>query len=190
MKIKNLKRFRRRTLMAASFCNVFGWALLSPLYAIYVEQLGGNPQVAALAWAFYTLLGGVLMVVLGWWESRISNKERIMVLGFVLQLAGVGLLFTASDIPTMIAGYGVYAVGTGFVVPVWNQAFTRVEIRSKATAEWGMLNGGNMLLISAAAAISSVIYGFAGFKGILGLMFVAHLMGAILGVRLARAANL
>lgn len=189
MKIKNLKGYRRHLLLGANFFTVFGWALLSPLYALYVEQLGGNAQVAALSWAFYTLLGGVLVIVLGWWESRISRKELIIALGFILQTLGVGMLYMATDLNTMIAGYGVYAVGTGFVIPVWNHAFTQVEIRSKATAEWGFLNGGNMLLISAAAALSSVLYGFAGFKGILGLMLATHIIGAFLGIKLARAAK-
>jgi MFS family permease len=190
MKIKNLKGYRRHTLLAANFFNVFGWALLSPLYALYVTELGGNAQSAALAWGLYTLLGGVSIIVLGWWENRISKKERILALGATLQLLGVGVLFAATDMTTMVAGYGIYAVGTGFVVPVWNHAYASVQIRGKSTAEWGFLNGGNMLLFAAAAILSSYLFGIYGFKGLLVLMVIAHVIGATFAFRLLRVAKL
>lgn len=188
MKIKNLRRYKRHALLGANFLHVFGWALLSPLYALYVAELGGDAQTAALAWSFYTLVGGVLIMALGWVEDRISQKEKILAIGYCLQMLGTVLLFLANDLNLMIAGYGVYAVGAGFVTPVWKQVFTRVEVRGHEATEWGIFHGGNMLLISAAAAVSSAIYGIAGFKGILGLMVVAHVFGALMGLRLARVA--
>lgn len=188
MKIKNLKRYRRHALLSANFFSVFGWALLSPLYALYVTEIGGNAQVAALLWSFYTLVGGVLIIGLGWLEDRLIHKERLILLGYVLQTLGALLLFIATDVRLAVAAYGVYAVGTGFVTPVWKQTFSRVEIKGKEATEWGIFHGGNMLLISAAAALSSVIYGYAGFKGILGLMLAAHVFAAILGLRLSQTA--
>lgn len=167
---------------------MFGWALLSPLYALYVAELGGDAQTAAWAWSFYTLLGGVLIIAFGWVEDRITQKERILCVGYILQMLGTVLLFMANDLNLMIAGYAVYAVGTGFVAPVWKQVFTRVEVRGHEATEWGIFHGGNMLLISGAAAIGGAIYGVAGFKGILALMVVAHVFSAITGLRIVRQA--
>jgi len=185
MKIKNLKGHKRRILLGVNFLSVFGWSLLSPLYAIYVTELGGNAQTASLAWAFYTLVGGVLIITLGWIENRLIQKERILAIGYLLQTLGTILLFLATNISLMIAGYAVYAVGTGFVTPVWKHVFTKVAVRSHDTSQWGIFDGGNMLLVSAAAAAGSVIYGLAGFKGILSIMVIAHIITAILGLRLA-----
>lgn len=186
MKIKNLKRYKRRILFASHFWHVFGWALLSPLYALYVTELGGDAKVAALIWSFYTLLCGVMYIALGWVEDRISQKEKILMVGYVLQTLGVGLLFMAGDLTLMIASYAVHAVGNGFVVPVWKQLFSRVEVRGREATEWGIFHGGNAILMSTAAAVSSGIFVIAGFKGILGLMVAAHIVSALIGLRLVK----
>jgi MFS family permease len=190
MKIKNLKGHQRHALLAANFFSVFGWALLSPLYALYVIELGGDAQSAALAWSLYTLLGGIIIIVLGRLEDRMVNKWRVITTGYVLQTLGVALLFLANDLRLMIAGYAVYAVGTGFVAPVWKQVFGRLEIHGKAATEWGIFHGGNMLLISAAAAISSYLFNFYGFKGLLAIMLAAHIVSIVLAFRLLRQAQL
>lgn len=182
------KKYKRLALLGANFFAVFGWTLLMPLYALYVSDLGGNAQTAALTWSFYTLLAGALILILGWLEDRLRHKERALLLGYVLQACGTLLLFLANDLTLLWLGYGVYAVGTGFVVPAWKLAFSRVKMAHKEAANWGIFDGGNMLLISAAAAASGLIYGFAGFKGVLGLMVVAHVFSALTGFIIVRHA--
>lgn len=178
------KKLTRLALLGANFFAVFGWTLLMPLYALYVSDLGGNAQTAALTWSFYTLLAGVLILVLGWVEDRLQHKERALLLGYILQTCGALLLFLANDLTMLWLGYGVYAVGTGFVVPAWKLAFSRIKMAHKEAANWGIFDGGNMLLISAAAAASGIVYGFAGFRGVLGLMVAAHVVSVIIGIRL------
>lgn len=189
MKIKNLRRHKRHLLFASHFWHTFGWALLSPLYALYVIELGGGANDAAFSWSFYTLLCGVMYLALGWLEDRMGQKEKLLLIGYVLQTLGAVILLMANNLTLAIAGYAVHAVGNGFVVPVWKQLFTRVEIRNREATEWGIFHGGSALLISAAAAAGGLIYGFYGFKGILVVMVVAHLFSTAQGIKLVRQAK-
>lgn len=173
-------------LLGTNFISVFGWSLMMPLYAFYIGSVGGDAQAAALIWAFYTLLSGVLIIGLGWLQGRFKRKSRVILLGYVLQATGTGLLFTATNTTTVVAGLGIYAAGSGFVLPAWKNAFAIAKKGESQSASWGLFDGGNMLLISAAAAISSALYGLYGFKGIMALMFGTHVLAVFMAVYLLK----
>lgn len=170
------KSNRRFLLLGTNFISVFGWSLMAPLYALYIASVGGDAQVAALIWAFYTLLSGVLIIGLGWLQGRFKSKSKVILLGYILQAGGTGLLFMATETGMVVAGLGIYAVGSGFVMPAWKNAFATAKKGESQGASWGLFDGGNMLLISAAAAVSSALFGIYGFKGIMGLMFASHVL--------------
>jgi MFS family permease len=180
------KRNRRLLLLGTNFISVFGWSLMVPLYALYISSVGGDAQVAALVWSFYTLLSGVLIVALGWLQGRIKYKSKVILLGYILQAAGTVALFLANDYTMVIVGLSIYAVGSGFVMPAWKHAFATAKKGEDQAAEWGLFDGGNMLLISAAAAASSALYGLYGFRGIMGLMMASHILAVFTAIYLVR----
>lgn len=173
-------------LLGANFLNVFGWALLTPLYALYATDLGASPQEVTFMWSFYTLLAGVLMIVLGWVADRLGNKSWLLTLGYLVQTGGVTLLLAASDLQGLAIGLGVYALGTGVVMPVWKLLYSRKSDEGQEGAQWGFFHGMNTLLISGAAALSGVLFALAGFKGILSFMIGAHALAMIVSVGFSR----
>jgi MFS family permease len=186
MKIKNPVRHRRLLLLGTNFISVFGWSLLVPLYALYISSVGGDAQAAALIWAFYTLLSGVLIIGLGWLQGRLKSKSKVILLGYVLQAAGAVTMFMATETTMVVAGLSLYSVGSGFVLPAWKHAFAQVRPGESQTAGWGLFDGGNMLLISAAAAVSSAMFGLYGFKGIMALMATTHIIAVFMAIYLLR----
>jgi MFS family permease len=178
-RVKNTTAF---LLLGANFLNVFGWALLTPLYALYATELGASPQSVTFTWSFYTLLAGVLMILLGWAEDRIRNKQRFLTFGYTVQSIGVIVLLLAENVQWLMVGLGIYAVGTGIIMPIWKVIFAKNERKGKEAAEWGFFHGVNTLLISAAAALSGLLYVAAGFQGILGLMAAIHILATLVSL--------
>ncbi len=177
------KSLKSTLLLVSNFFNVFGWALLTPLYALYATRLGASPQAVTFLWSFYTLLAGMLMMLLGWAEDRIRNKSRLLTIGYVIQTAGVAVLFSATNVRWLVVALGMYAIGTGFVMPIWKVMYAKNGSKGKEAAGWGFFHGMNTLLISAAAALSGLLFVAAGFRGILALMVIMH--GLAGGVSLA-----
>lgn len=166
-------------LLSASFLNVFGWALLTPLYALYAAQLGASPQSVTFTWSFYTLLAGLLMIVLGWAEDRIRSRRRLLTAGYAVQSLGILILVYAQNVQTLMIGLGIYAIGTGIIMPIWKVMYAKSEHKGKEAAEWGFFHGANTLLISAAAAVSGLLYVAGGFRGILWAMALIHVLATI-----------
>ncbi len=183
-KSMQVKQHRRVALLGANFLSTFGWALMTPLYALYVAYLGGDAQTAAFAWMFFNFLAGILIIVLGWVEDRLAQKAMILSLGYIMETLGVTLMFFATDMTLLLAAFGIYAVGVGLVSPLWKQIFASAEDHGKEAAEWGIFHGGNMLLIALASGITGGIFLLTGFKGMILLMIAAHIMAVLVSFRL------
>ena len=55
--------------MIMSFLYGAGAGLLAPIYALYVENIGGNIVDAGIAWAIFSISMGVLLIVFGKLEN-------------------------------------------------------------------------------------------------------------------------
>lgn len=176
-------------LLSSNFLTVFGWALLTPLYALYATKLGATPQAVTFTWSFYTLLAGILMITLGWAEDHIKHKHRLLSLGYAIQSIGVGALFFAGNLEELFIALGIYAIGTGIVMPIWKVMYAKSEHTGKEATEWGFFHGMNTLLISAAAAASGCLYVAFGFKGIIGLMVATHAAATIVSLGIGRSVH-
>lgn len=181
--MKRKRNGRQLLLLVPNFLNVFGWALLTPIYALYATQLGASVQMVTFSWGFYTLLAGTLMIVFGWLEDHSFNKPLLLGIGYLIQTVGTGLLFLAHDLTFLFAGLGCYAVGSGIVMPVWKVIYSRSGQRGREATSWGIFHGMNMLLGSLAATISGALLVLDGFRPILGLMFGAHLVAAVVTLK-------
>lgn len=179
-----VKKKRRTALLGSNFLSTFGWALMTPLYALYVAELGGDAQTAAFGWMFFNFLAGVLIIVLGWVEDRLVQKAMVLTLGYVMETLGVITLFFATDMTLVLAAFGLYAVGVGLVSPLWKQVFASAEDRGKEAAEWGIFHGGNMLLIALASGLTGTMFLLTGFRGIILVMIAAHLAAVLVSFRL------
>lgn len=166
-------------LLVPNFLNVFGWALLTPIYALYTTQLGASVQMVTFSWGFYTLLAGTLMIVFGWLEDRSYNKPALLGIGYLIQTVGTALLFMAHDLTFLFAGLGSYAVGSGIVMPVWKVIYSKAEKKGKEATGWGIFHGMNMLLASLAATVSGALLVLDGFRAIIGLMVITHFVAAV-----------
>jgi len=176
------------TLLFTNFFNVFGWALLTPLYALYATHLGGTPQEVTLTWSFYSLLAGILIMLLGWLEDRLPNKHYLLRAGYIVETAGLVVLYMAHDLRLLLAGLGIYAIGMGIVTPIWKLLYAKRAHKGKEATEWGIFHGVNTLLISGAAASSGVLYVICGFRGIISLMAACHGFSFLISLRVKNVA--
>lgn len=51
--------------------------LVGPIYAIYVEEIGGNILNASWAYFSFMLTTGVVMFLISKWEDRVKNYDSL-----------------------------------------------------------------------------------------------------------------
>jgi len=178
-----------KILLVANYVNIFGFAAFSPLYALYVLNLGLTPSMVGYSWAFFMGTAGVTMIAIGRFENRFKNKRILVPVGFVVQSFGVIGLLLVSNLTHLVLSLSVYALGTAIFVPSLRYLFAKSEDKGEETKEWAIFDGGNMILIAAGSTIGGFLISKWGFNGILWFMLCMHIISAAIASFLLKYRN-
>lgn len=58
--------------------------MIGPIYAIFVEDIGGDILDASWAYFAFMITSGVVMYLISHWEDRVKHKEKLVTLGYCL----------------------------------------------------------------------------------------------------------
>jgi len=65
-----------KILLFSSIVHTFSLGLLGPIYAVFVQGIGGNILSASSAWAIYSVTIGILTIVFGKFEEKLVNLGK------------------------------------------------------------------------------------------------------------------
>jgi len=86
-----------KVLLASSFFVSLAGGFFTPIYAIFVEEIGGDILTAGSAYAAFAIVSGLLIYAIGLWEDKVKHQEKLFVLGQGLTVLGfTGYLFIDS----------------------------------------------------------------------------------------------
>ena len=181
MKIPTLK-----ILLAANYINIFGFSTFSPLYALFVLDLGLTPSIVGYSWAAFFGTAGLLTLFTGRFENKYSNKKIFVVVGYAVHsLAIIGFMLT-SNLVHLLLSLVVYAAGVAIYIPSLRYLYAKSEDKGEETEEWAIFDGGNMIFIAAGSAVGGFVIATFGFDGILWIMFITHIISVLIASLLLR----
>ena len=107
MKTRIIDKFnldsRAKILLYVSLIASFAIGLLGPIYAIFVEEIGGSILDAGIAYAIFSIFTGILIISFGSTKFFARNTKKIVVIGyFILALGNLGYLLVKSPIHLFI----------------------------------------------------------------------------------------
>jgi drug/metabolite transporter (DMT)-like permease len=70
-----------KTLLATDSLFVLAAGMLGPIYAIFVERIGGDILEAGGAYAAFSLASGILIFLISKWEDHVRHQEKLVVIG-------------------------------------------------------------------------------------------------------------
>jgi len=174
-----------KILIATSIlCNI-GFALYEPIYAIFVQQIGGDLLTAATSIGLFSVVLGVFTIIFGKLsDMKKGLKNKLVVLGYsIVAAAFLGYYFVRSPIDLFVI-QAVIGFGTALIDPGWNALFSRNVKDGKECTEWGLWEGGKQIAIGIFAAVGGVIAYMFGFKTLILVMFAFEVLATISVARL------
>ncbi len=131
-------------------------AMLGPIYALFVEKVGGSLLDASISGGLFALAAGITTLISGRYADKLKEKKLIVVAGYSLMGSGF-LLYLLVNAPWSLF---LVQILIGFSEAIYSPAFDALFSKHicicKAGREWGSWEAMNYF----SAAIGAVIGGF------------------------------
>ncbi|MDD5732147.1 MAG: MFS transporter [Patescibacteria group bacterium] len=178
---KGLKRGIKILLMSDFFA-AFAVGMIGPIYAIYVERIGGDILDASWAYFAFMISCGVVLYLMGLFENGVKNKGFFIVLGYVLTSLGcLSYIFVATQWHLIITQI-ILGLGQAVLSPVFDSLYGDYVNEDSESKEWAYWE--SMLYI--ANAVAALIGGYFaksfGFKALFIMMFIISLFGVFASI--------
>ena len=180
--IEDQKRISMRKelkiLLTTNALFVLAAGLFGPIYAVFVEEIGGDLLTAGSAYAAFAIAAGVLILIIGRWEDRVKHQEKLVMLGYALSCLGfVGLLFVREPIHLFIVQV-MFGIGEAVLAPAYDGLYSKNLDRGKAASEWGFWEGTERIVMAVAAFVGGFLASVYGFR----FLFLVMLGFSVIGL--------
>ncbi len=164
--------------------------MFGPIYAVFVENIGGDLLTAGSAYAAFSISAGILIFFISRWEDHIKHQEKLVVVGFVFSCIGfLGYLFIRSPIDLFIVQI-VFGLGEAISTPAFDGMYSKLLDKGKFASEWGLWESLNYIVIAVAAVVGGYLANVYGFRFIFVIMFILSIIGLLVSLALLSRKNI
>lgn len=145
-------------------------AMLGPIYALFVERIGGDLLTASTTFAVFSLVAGIVIFFIGKFEDLIKEQELAVVVGYMITgVAYFGYIFVQSPTHLFLI-QGLLGLGIAIERPAMDALLSKHLERKKAASYWGAWEGMYEMTLGVGALIGGFIASFFGFSTLFILM--------------------
>ncbi len=166
-------------LVAALLAN-FAEGVYTPLYAAYVEQIGGGLSDAGVSWSLNLIVYGVLAILFS--RLGVKNKYRVgmLVAGYLLAAIVTGLFAVISTPLLLYIVQMIRGASWAVLAPVWDAFYSLFVDKGSATTEWGYYEGGWSIAMGVGSALGGLLISLTSFTFLFSLSAFLTLLAAVL----------
>jgi len=160
--------------------------LLGPIYAVFVENIGGDLITAGSAYGLFSIVTGLMILFISRWEDRIKHQEKLILVGFCLSAIGfLGYLFIQLPWHLFVVQI-VLGMAAAIRDPAYDSIYSKNLDKGKFASEWGMWEAMYYILTALAAITGGIMAKFYGFRMLFIIMFALSIIGIFISIRLIK----
>lgn len=168
-----------KTLLLASSMFMLAGGLFGPIYAIFVEEIGGNLLDAGIAYSAFAIASGALIFFISRWEDHIKHQEKLVVAGYVLSCLGfIGYLLIRNPIDLFLVQI-IFGMGEAVGTPAYDGLYSKHLEKGKFVSEWGLWESMSYMIIGVSAASGGFLATLYGFRFLFMVMLCLSLLGLV-----------
>lgn len=173
-----MKRGLRVLLFSDSFINL-ALGMIGPIYAIFVEEIGGDMLNASWAYFAYMFSAGFVMYIISKWEDKVKHKESLIVLGYVLTNVGCFSYIFVSNQAMLLMTQIILGISMAVLDPAFDSVYAHYTSKKEEASDWGIWEAMNYIVTALAAIIGGYIASEFGFRILFIVMFIFSLAGTM-----------
>ncbi len=157
-------------LNVASATSSFAAGVFGPLFALFVQKVGGGATAAGYAFSVYAIGAGLLLYVFARLEDHIVREDLLVVGGFALATAGyIGYIFVGSLLHLLVV-QAVLGLAVAIRYPAFDSMYSKHLHQGSYASEWGLFESLQWIVAGISAAAGGLIVATWGFTTLFGLM--------------------
>ncbi len=145
-------------------------AMMGPIYALFVQKIGGDLMDASLTGAIFALAAGITTLVAGRIADKRRSDELIVATGYFIMGIGFLMYMFASSVWEVFAIQIITGFAEAFYSPAFDALYSRHISRSRAGSEWGAWEALNYFSIALGAVMGGILASIWGFKSVFIIM--------------------
>ncbi len=158
---------------------LFVAGLLTPLYAIYVEEIGGKIIDASIAASVLPFAAAITVVIAGYIADKTDEDVMIMVIGSLLITLGFFLYLFTHSMTLVIINQALIGIGEAIYAPAFDSVYSLHLNKRKAGRQWGAWEAMRFITLSLSALVGGFIVVQFGFQTLFFIMTIASLLNLI-----------
>ncbi len=168
-----------RIFLAAETIVFFAGGLLGPLYAVFVEGIGGDVLIVGASWSVFMLLSGVGLLVSGRIVDKMTSEKPVIMASHLIHALGfLGYLLVSSPVH-LFAVQVLLGIATAMGYPSRESWFTRFIDKDKIAFQWATWEATYSITVAVAALIGALVVSIYGFPVLFVSMSVLAFAGLI-----------
>lgn len=168
-----------RILLITNGMTLLAGAMLGPIYALFVEKVGGDLLDASLTGGIFAVAAGITTLIAGKYADKLNRKELIVVSGYLIMGLGYILYLFVDSIWFLFVVQILIGFAEAFYSPAFDALYSQHLTERKAGREWGTWEAMNYFSVAGGAIIGGLIVAYFGFNAIFTLMAILCFTSAI-----------
>jgi len=173
-------------LLSTNAITLLAAGMLGPIYALFVNEIGGDILDASFAGAVFALATGITVLVSGRFSDKMKESEYVMIGGYMLIALGFFLLMFVYNIWTLLMVQMLIGIGEAIYSPAFDGIYTKHMNPNNASNSWGAWKAMNYFVTAIAAALGGYIVLNYGFHLLFLIMFTLVLFNVMYLLFLSR----
>lgn len=148
--------YKLKLILLSNSVQVFAATLLVPVFAIFIDDIGGGPELAGILFGisfFVTALGNLIMIRVQ--DARLRDVSLYKV-GLLIKIGAWVLLAFHQSIPTLIVAQIILGTATAIGAPSFGSLVSEHLDKRRHISDWSRW----AFMENTVTAISSVLSGF------------------------------
>ncbi|NOX71201.1 MAG: MFS transporter [Candidatus Micrarchaeota archaeon] len=167
-----------KILLSSSGLFMLAGGLFGPIYAVFVENIGGDLLTAGAAYSAFAVAAGIMIFLLGRVEDRSRYQEIFVIAGFSINCTGyLGYIFVSNPFQLFIVQI-IFGIGEAISTPAFDGLYSKHLDKGKYASEWGIWESMQWILTAIAAGAGGFIASAYGFR----ILFIMMLLLSIAGL--------
>jgi MFS family permease len=142
----------------------FAVEIIGPVYAVFVERIGGDLLTAGSSYSIFLISMGIFTYFIGKWENKHRHYGKMLVIShFLIFLGFIGYIFVSSPIHLFIVQI-ILGMSTALNIPVRDALYTKYMTPGKEALQWSEWESVYIIAGAVGALAGGYIAQFFGFQ--------------------------